>query len=224
MKIKPVFLALIAAIALGTGIYVILGGFGNTDESKAVTASAVEENSGEACLLSVKRGKLVEEAATGDLAAFRALEDPLDMSQAINFKDIDGNQKTLADWHGKTVLLNLWATWCPPCREEMPDLEELELTRGGEAFQVVPVSIDTGDQQKPLDFLESINVKAMPFMHDNTMNAFQNLRKKGVALGMPTTLLIDTNGCAMGVLNGPAHWASDDAYTLIDTALALDDI
>jgi len=217
MNIKPVFIVAIAVIALGTGIYVMLGGNSNTE-----LASASGQSREVACKLSLERGKSIEPFATGDLAAFRPLEDPLDMIGTISFKDIEGNEKTLADWQGRTVLLNLWATWCPPCRDEMPDLEELETTRGGANFQVVPVSIDQGDEQKPLAFLESINVTKMPFMHDNTMNAFQVLRKKGVALGMPTTLLIDTNGCAMGVLNGPAHWASDDAYTLIDAALALE--
>lgn len=219
MKTKPILLLLIAAVVLGSGLYAILGGSGNTSVGVA-TAQTREQ----ACQLSVERGKLINEAAKGDLAAFRGVEDPVDMIAAISFKDIDGNDKTLADWKGRTVLLNLWATWCPPCREEMPWLEELEVARGSEKFQVVPVSIDQGTKDKPLDFLNSVNIKKMPFMQDSTMNAFHNLRKKGVALGMPTTLLVDTNGCALGVLNGPAHWASDDAKALIDAALRLEEL
>jgi len=223
MKTKPIILLLIAAAVLGSGLYAILGGSGNTSTSVA-TAQTGELTREQSCALSVERGKKLAEIATGDLAAFRGVEDPLDMITAISFKDGDGKAKTLADWQGRTVLLNLWATWCPPCREEMPWLEELEVTRGSEKFQVVPVSIDQGDKSKPLDFLNSIDIKAMPFMHDETMNAFHNLRKKGVALGMPTTLLVDTNGCALGVLNGPAHWASDDAKALIDAAVGLDKV
>jgi len=219
MNIKPVFIVAIAVITLGTGIYVMFANNSNTNG-----ASASGENREAACKLSVERGKSVEASAQGDVAAFRSLEDPLDMLGKISFKNIDGKLKTLADWQGRTVLLNLWATWCPPCREEMPWLEELEVTKGSDKFQVVPVSIDQGSQDKPLDFLRSINIEKMPFMQDSTMNAFQNLRKKGVALGMPTTLLVDTNGCAMGVLNGPAHWASDDAKKLIDSALGLDEL
>ena len=219
MKTKPIFLTLVAAVVLGSGLYAILGGSGNTS-----TGVANAQTREEACALSVIRGKSIDSNATGDVAAYRAVEDPLDMTTAITFKDKDGNEKTLADWAGRTVLLNLWATWCPPCREEMPWLEELEVTKGGDKFQVVPVSIDQGTKDKPMEFLNSIDVKAMPFMQDSTMNAFHNLRKKGVALGMPTTLLVDTNGCALGVLNGPAHWASDDAKALIDAALALDKI
>lgn len=219
MKTKSILLTLFAAVVLGSGVYAILGGYGNTPFGEA-TAQTREES----CALSVERGKLIDAAATGDVAAYRAVQDPLDMTTAIKFKDKDGNNKTLADWAGRTVLLNLWATWCPPCREEMPYLEELELTKGGDDFQVVPVSVDQGTIDKPLEFLNSIDVKAMPFMQDNTMDAFHSLRKKGVALGMPTTLLVDTNGCALGVLNGPAHWASDDAKALIDTALNLEKI
>ena len=220
MKTKPVILMLIAAVVLGSGLYAILGGSGNTSGEVASTQNG-ELTREQSCALSVDRGKKLAEIATGDVAAYRGVEDPLDMIATISFKDGNGNPKTLADWQGRMVLLNLWATWCPPCREEMPWLEELEVTKGGEDFQVVPVSIDQGSKDKPLDFLNSINIKAMPFMHDETMNAFHNLRKKGVALGMPTTLLVDTNGCALGVLNGPAHWASDDAKALIDAALGL---
>ncbi len=219
MKTKPILLILIAAVILGSGLYAILGGSGNTG-----VGSASAQTREESCALSVLRGKSIDASAQGDVAAYRAVEEPLDMTTAIKFKDKDGNDKTLADWAGRTVLLNLWATWCPPCREEMPWLEELEVTKGSDKFQVVPVSIDQGTKDKPLEFLNSIDVKAMPFMHDSTMNAFHNLRKKGVALGMPTTLLVDTNGCALGVLNGPAHWASDDAKALIDAALGLDKI
>lgn len=219
MKTKPILLTLVIAAVLGSGLYAILGGSGNTSVGTASASSELTRE--QSCALSVERGKLIDAAASGDLAAYRSVDDPLDLTTLMSFKDIDGNEKTLTDWSGRFVLLNLWATWCPPCREEMPWLEELEVTKGGENFQVVPVSIDAGDKGKPLEFLKSINIKAMPFMHDSTMNAFQNLRKKGVALGMPTTLLVDTNGCALGVLNGPAHWASDDAKRFIDAALAL---
>ncbi len=223
MKTKPIILTLIVAAVLGLGLYAILGSNSNTSEQVAASQSG-ELTREQSCALSVERGKTIDAAAKGDVAAFRGVEDPLDMIATISFKDGEGNDKTLADWKGRVVLLNLWATWCPPCREEMPWLEELEVARGSEKFQVVPISIDQGDKAKPLDFLNSIEVKAMPFMQDSTMNAFHNLRKKGVALGMPTTLLVDTNGCALGVLNGPAHWASDDAKALIDAALGLGEV
>jgi len=202
----------VAAIALGfgVGVYGMLGTSGNTSVEQASAS----------CPASIARGKELGPLATGDIAAFRALDEPLDLT-SINFVDENGTPKTLSDWKGKIVLFNLWATWCPPCREEMPYFETLQTEKGGDAFQVVPVSIDLGDASKPKRFYEETGLKALPFMHDNTMNAFHDLKKKAVALGMPTTLLVDRNGCGLGVLNGPAHWASPDAVKLIDAAIAL---
>jgi len=206
------------ALGLGVGVYGMLGTSGNTSDSVAGYSETTTTLAN--CPASVERGKKLDPLATGDVAAFRALDEPLDLT-SIKFVDGEGNPKTLADWNGKIVLFNLWATWCPPCREEMPYFETLQIEKGGKSFQVVPVSIDLGDASKPKRFYDETGLKALPFMHDNTMNAFHDLKKKAVALGMPTTLLVDTNGCGLGVLNGPAHWASPDAVKLIDAAIAL---
>ncbi|MEM9332421.1 MAG: TlpA disulfide reductase family protein [Pseudomonadota bacterium] len=221
MNSKPIILTVAGLFALGIGVYVMFAGSGNT--TLPAIAGNVNIGSGATCEASVERGKSVDSIAVGDVAAFRPLEAPLDLTY-ISFVDGDGNAKSLADWRGKTVLFNLWATWCPPCREEMPWFEALQLEKGGDSFQVVPVSIDLGDAAKPKQFYEETGLKALPFLHDNTMEAFQSLRKKAVALGMPTTLLVDRNGCGMGVLNGPAHWNSPDAHKLIDAVLALPEL
>lgn len=212
-------IALVAAfcLLLAAGLYVMFAGSGNVSSGLASNAPLTREAS---CSLAAERGKAVAEAASGDVAAFRALDAGLDL-QTISFKDANGEAKTLADWQGKVVLFNLWATWCPPCREEMPYLEELQVKKGGEGFQVVPVSIDLGDMSKPAAFYEETGLKQLPFFHDNSMQSFQTLRKKAVALGMPTTLLMDANGCGLGVLNGPAHWASPDAIKLVEAAIQL---
>ncbi|MEM9277340.1 MAG: TlpA disulfide reductase family protein [Pseudomonadota bacterium] len=220
MNTKPVIFVFAALIAIGLGVYVMFGGSGNTDQAIAGNA---DTHSGGSCELSVARGKQLDQSAIGAVAAFRPVDEPLDVGY-ISFVDGAGNPKTLAEWRGQTVLFNLWATWCPPCREEMPWFEELQVKKGSDKFQVLPVSIDIGDSSKPKQFYEDTGLKELPFMHDNTTEAFQSLKKKAVALGMPTTLLVDTNGCALGVLNGPAHWNSPDAETLIDAALALPDL
>ena len=216
MKTKPVLLFLTAVIAIALGVYVMFGGSGNT----VLNLAGNSTNAKASCELSVTRGKELDPFATGSLAAFRPIDEPVDLGY-ISFVDAEGKPKTLADWRGKTVLFNLWATWCPPCREEMPWFEELQVKKGGAAFQVLPVSIDLGDSAKPKQFYKDTGLKALPFMHDSSMEAFQSLKKKAIALGMPTTLLVDTNGCALGVLNGPAAWDSPDAERLIDAALAL---
>ena len=208
--------ALITAtlLSLGVGLYGILGPSGNIAQSLFAVSSAAADS----CEVAVERSKVLAEKATGELAAFREMQAPVNVGN-IAFVDAQGKPKTLANWKGKTILFNLWATWCPPCREEMPWLEELQVKRGGESFAVVPVSIDLGDATKPKAFYEETGLKAIPFLHDNTMESFQQLKRKAVALGMPTTVLVDENSCALGVLNGPAQWASDDAFRLIDAAL-----
>ncbi len=220
MKTKPVLLAFAVLIVVVVGVYVIFGGSGNTVKLFASNSTA---QTGASCELSVERGKSLYDVATGAAAAYRPIEEPLDVTY-LSFVDGDGKPRNLAEWRGKTVLFNLWATWCPPCREEMPWFEELQVEKGGDNFQVLPVSIDLGDASKPKQFYADTGLKALPFMHDNSMQTFQSLKKKAVALGMPTTLLVDTNGCALGVLNGPAHWNSPDAKRLIDAAIALSSV
>lgn len=217
MNIKPVLLIVGGLLVFGIGVYVMLAGSGNTDASQIAATGGEQPRS---CSSAVELGKKLDPLATGQIASFRGIDEPLDLTE-ISFVDREGNPKTIGDWKGQLVLFNLWATWCPPCREEMPWFEELQQAKGGERFQVLPVSIDLGDASKPLQFYEEEGLEDLPFMHDNTMEAFQILKKRAVALGMPTTLLVDDYGCAVGVLNGPAHWSSPDAMMFVDKAISM---
>jgi len=125
----------------------------------------------------------------------------------------------LDHWRGRTVLLNLWATWCVPCRKEMPTLDALQGRLGGPDFQVVTVNIDTRDPDKPKAFLKQIGVSKLAYYADPSAQVFQDLKEIGRAFGMPTTLLVDPHGCEIGSIAGPAQWASDDAVKLIEAAL-----
>jgi len=147
------------------------------------------------------------------------LEEPR-MLDGISFLDGNGNSKTLEDFTGKTILMNIWATWCAPCREEMPAFDALQKEFAGDDFAVVAVSVDKGESDKPKAFYEEVGIKNLPFYHDGTMNAFNTIRKENLALGLPVTLLIDENSCVLGSLNGPAEWAGEDARRLIGTALS----
>jgi thiol-disulfide isomerase/thioredoxin len=115
--------------------------------------------------------------------------------------------------------LNLWATWCAPCREEMPALDALEGEFGGPDFSVVAVSIDTQQPEKARAFLDELKIRKLGFFQDSSGKLFQDLKLAGRAVGLPTTLLIDKEGCEIGYLPGPAHWASEDAKTMIRSAL-----
>jgi thiol-disulfide isomerase/thioredoxin len=117
------------------------------------------------------------------------------------------------------LLVNLWATWCAPCRHEMPALDELQREMGGEDFEVVAVNVETGDDAKPKAFLDEIGVDSLAFYRDNTVGLFNELKRRNLALGLPVTLLIDEEGCLLAHMNGPAEWASEDAKALIRAAM-----
>lgn len=152
---------------------------------------------------------------TGPVAAFLVRPKPLEVPE-FSFVAADGSTKSLKDWQGKVVLLNLWATWCVPCREEMPALDKLQAALGGKDFDVVAINIDKGGPEKAESFLKEIGVTHLPLYADPTGKLFSVLK----AIGMPTTLLIDRDGKEIGRLAGPADWASPEAKKLIEAAIA----
>jgi hypothetical protein len=101
----------------------------------------------------------------------------------------------------------------------MPSLDALESRLGGANFEVVTVNIDTRDADKPKVWLKEVGVQKLAYYADPAAKTFQDLKAIGRAFGMPTTLLIDPNGCELGTIAGPAEWASDDAIKLIQAAL-----
>src|SRR5690606_26090556 len=117
------------------------------------------------------------------------------------------------------VLLNLWATWCVPCRTEMPALDRLQGKLGGDKFAVVAINIDTRDSDKPKAFLKDANLTRLGNFHDEKASVFQELKSVGMAVGMPTSVLIDSQGCELGNMAGPAEWDSEDAIKLINAAV-----
>jgi len=171
-----------------------------------------------ACRPAVEAAARIAPLAHGEVAALAVAHTPFRVPD-LAFRDADGRERQLADWRGRTVLLNLWATWCVPCRKEMPALDALEGDLGGPRFEVVAVNIDTRDPQKPLAFLKEVGVKRLAYYSDPSAKVFQDLKLAGKALGMPTTLLINGDGCELGNMAGPAEWASDDAVRLIAAAM-----
>ncbi len=129
----------------------------------------------------------------------------------ITFTDAAGRAMTLADFRGKVILLNLWATWCPPCRREMPALDALQAELGGNDFEVVILSIDRGGPAKVMPFLKEIGIRNLTPYFDPRGKSTRALR----TYGLPTTLLIDSRGRELGRMIGPAEWNSPDARTLI---------
>ena len=197
-------LAAVAAVVTGAAIYGI---------------GAMQRNADPACRPSAELAKRLAPLAHGEVAAINIATDPQKLPD-LAFTDAGGQPHKLADFRGRTVLLNLWATWCVPCRKEMPALDALQAKLGDEKFQVVAVNIDTRNLDKPKAWLDEVGIKRLGYFADPSAKVFQDLKGIGKALGMPTTLLIDPQGCELGTLAGPAEWASDDAIKLIETAKA----
>ena len=171
-----------------------------------------------ACKGAVETARRIAPFARGEVAAVGVVKASKTLPP-LAFKDASGTEKTLADWRGRTVLLNLWATWCVPCRKEMPALDALQARLGGPDFDVVAVNIDTRDADKPKAWLKDTGIGKLGYYADNSAKVFQDLKAAGKAFGMPTTLLVDPNGCELAALAGPAEWASDDAVKLIKAAV-----
>lgn len=157
----------------------------------------------------------------GEVAALAPAQTPFHVP-ALAFKDAQNHDLTLDAWRGRTVLVNLWATWCVPCRREMPALDALQAGLGGPDFQVVAVNIDTRDRHKPRTFLKQAGVTHLAYYSDPSAQVFETLRTAGKAFGMPTTLLVDGKGCEIGTMAGPAAWSSDDGMRLVRAILADD--
>ena len=169
------------------------------------------------CAPAVALSKKIEPLARGEVAGLTMARTPLKLPD-LAFRDADGQEKRLSDWRGRTVLVNLWATWCVPCRKEMPALNNLETKLGGPDFQVVAINIDTRDAEKPRTFLKDANLTRLSYFSDQKAKVFQDLKAIGRALGMPTSVLVDPQGCEIATIAGPAEWASEDALKLLRAA------
>lgn len=156
--------------------------------------------------------------AKGEVAALQIPSQPARLRD-LAFKLPDGRETTLSAFRGRAVLVNLWATWCAPCRHEMPALDRLQQKFGGPDFEVVTINIDTRNTEKAAVFLDEIGVKSLTLYADPTAKIFQDLKSVGRAFGMPTTILLDKNGCELAYLAGPAEWSSPDAFAFIGRAL-----
>ena len=151
----------------------------------------------------------------GPMAPLVVRPEPVDLPH-FTFTAGDGAETSLKDFAGKIVLLNIWATWCVPCREEMPALDKLEAKLGGGDFAVVAVNIDKGGSDKAAGFLKETGVAHLPLYTDPTGKLFVTVK----AVGMPTTLIIDRDGKEIARLVGPADWASPEAVAVIEAAIA----
>ena len=197
-RLKALAITAAAVVAGIAAVYVTLGprdNAGMTPASKSSQALGARLNSGE-------------------MAAF-IYKQPAEAPAAVAFKTKDGRELSLADWKGRVVLLNLWATWCAPCRKEMPALDRLQKELGSKDFEVVALAVDRAGTDAAAKFLDQVEARNLGLYVDGTAKAGTALK----AIGLPTTLLLDREGREIGRLTGPAEWDGADAKRLIAAAM-----
>lgn len=156
-----------------------------------------------------------ERFATASLAKLR-VDTKAPPQPATIFTDADGLNVTLEKWRGKTVLVNLWATWCAPCVKEMPTLATLKRRYAGKPFDVVAISVDSqGDRKPAMDELRQLTNGTIAFHHDFSYA----IAYASKAIGFPTTILYGPDGRELARIAGEADWSSPEALALIDAAL-----
>jgi len=202
-KLRPrrvlVLAAASAAVALAITLWI-----GNPTGPKATE-----------CPPQVERAALIDAAAVGMLAALNGTGTGRSYAD-ISFNDADGKAHTIADFKGKKLLVNFWASWCIPCRAEMPALDAIAAKFNSDQFMVLP--LNTGDPQieKGKAFLAD-GLPNLPFFEN--FGLFKTLQQMGVITGLPGTVLLDENGCELGNLPGPAEWNSPDGENVVKALL-----
>ncbi len=135
---------------------------------------------------------------------------------SLSFKDGTGAPLSLENWKGRVVLVNLWATWCAPCRKEMPALAELQKLMGSADFEVVAISVDQKGVTASSAYLKETGAENLGLYVDESTKTLNDLQGPG----LPLTVLVDRKGHEIGRLLGPAEWTSEDAKALLLAAIA----
>jgi thiol-disulfide isomerase/thioredoxin len=203
-NLKPALLVVaLAAIAAAFGVYLKGEGDGKVEPVATQASTAAPQNA------------VTKVLSTGTMTAFVVKADRKPTPE-ISFLPENGAETSLKAWKGRVILVNLWATWCAPCREEMPSLARLQSELGSPDFEVVAIAVDRKGLEASGKFLKEVGATALKLYADpstETLGKFQ-------AVGLPSSILIDREGREIGRLAGPAEWDSADAKALIKAALA----
>ena len=211
MRIRAVVLGGVAGLAAGVGfLYWLIG-----TEHKADPAEVSAATEATTAVAAVWPTKVTKDLAAGDLAAF-VIKPQRQEVPDIRFNNEKNEGASLSQWRGRVVLVNLWATWCAPCRKEMPALAALQKQLGGKDFEVVAISIDRKGADASAAFLIENNAATLALYTDPSAAILDALQ----AVGMPASVLVDRQGREIGRLLGPADWSGTDALKLIKAAIA----
>lgn len=205
---RPALIGALAILALGGFALYAGGNLGNLPRLGRTAP----------CASSAETVRRVAPFARGEVAAFDVSQAPRPVPD-FAFKGPDGAETGLSAQNGRMRLVNLWATWCAPCKAEMPALDKLQAERASKDFEVVAINVDTRNLDKPPTWLKDNRIDHLAFYSDPEGRVLPAIQGHAGAVGLPTTLLIDGAGCEIGVVKGPADWASEDARLLINAAL-----
>jgi thiol-disulfide isomerase/thioredoxin len=156
----------------------------------------------------------IQALKTGDMRKLAVHKEPLGISP-LGFTDEDGGEHFFEDYRGKVLLVNFWATWCAPCRAEMPSLDALQADLGGDDFQVLTIATGRNPLPAIKSFFSETQVEHLPILLDPRQTLARNMG----ALGLPASMIIDPNGREVARLVGDADWHGEDAVTLINALI-----
>lgn len=203
------------AVPVAAGVVIVAG---------SIAAWLMLGNAGTAneCPVQAAAAQVIDAAAVGELAALNGTGEGRGYAD-LAFKDATGADRTVADFAGKSLLVNFWASWCVPCREEMPALDAIAAQYNSDRFMVLPINLDIGANglEKAQAFLDEGQFQNLPLYADNSFAAFERLKREAVAIGLPATLLLDPEGCELAVLQGPAEWHTPDGEAVIKALIGL---
>lgn len=156
----------------------------------------------------------LQSEATGDMRKLAVHASPREVGD-VAFQDADGGERQLSDWHGEVVVLNFWATWCAPCRHEMPSLDRLQAEMGGPDLEVVPVATGRNSAAGIRRFFEEEGIEQLPVLTD----AGQSLARAFAVLGLPVTVILDRDGREVARLSGGAEWDEPEAKAILQAVI-----
>lgn len=215
------------ALFLGVGALIAVAGIAvvlflsNGNHENVQTATATNQTDDiNGAVINLELADQLDDIAIEDLAAFIPTRKTIPRTD-LAFNMPDGGATSLKDFKGKVTLVNLWATWCAPCRHEMPSFDRLQAELGSNVFEVITINVDRGEQglEKAKDFFQEIGLQHLTLYHENDNKAFSYFTSKVGAYGLPATILVDHNGNELGKLNGAAEWDSERSKQLVQAAL-----
>lgn len=202
MKITRARIPITVLIIIGTGLAVFYFQAENEFDRNPSAESTGETNP--------------ESPVTGN-TVFTEFKSPWQVPE-LKFMNRKNREITLEAFRGSYVLLNIWATWCAPCREEMPALDRLQEKMGGPDFHVLPLSIDEANPSVIRRFYDDLGIKFLYVYQDPTGKVFWKLKFSGI----PATILVDKNGKGIAYVVGPVEWDSEEVIDEIRGYLAKD--